>query len=46
MPRRKKRAHELTDEETLKKLFPAKVRREAKEKALGSQKKSTKKDSN
>ncbi len=31
MPRRKKRAHELTDEETMKRLFPKKVRDELKE---------------
>jgi hypothetical protein len=30
MPRRKKRAHELTDEETMKRLFPKKVRDEMK----------------
>lgn len=31
MPRRKKRAHELTDEEAMKRLFPKKVRDELKE---------------
>jgi len=31
MPRRKKRAHELTDEETMKRLFPQKARDELKE---------------
>ena len=33
MPRRPKKARELTSEEALRKLFPAKVREEAKEKA-------------
>lgn len=33
MPRRPKKARELTSEEALRKLFPAKVRREAEEKA-------------
>jgi hypothetical protein len=42
MPRRKKKAHELTDEEAFKKMFPKKVRDEAKKSALESQKKSTK----
>ncbi|HEY8083182.1 MAG TPA: hypothetical protein VIE64_06455 [Solirubrobacterales bacterium] len=45
MPRRKKKARELTDEETMKKLFPKKVREEAKKTALDSQKLSSKKDS-
>lgn len=31
MPRRKKRAHELTDEEAMRRLFPKKVREELKE---------------
>jgi len=31
MPRRKKRAHELTDDEIMKRLFPKKVRDLAKE---------------
>ena len=31
MPRRKKRAHELTDDEMMKRLFPKKVRDLAKE---------------
>ncbi len=31
MPRRKKRAHELTDEEAMKRLFPKKAREELKE---------------
>jgi hypothetical protein len=31
MPRRKKRAYELTDEEMMKRLFPKKVRDLAKE---------------
>ena len=30
MPRRKRRAYELTDEETMKRLFPKKVREELK----------------
>ncbi len=30
MPRRKKRAHELTDEEAMKRLFPKKVRTSSK----------------
>jgi hypothetical protein len=42
MPRRKKKARELTDEEALKKLFPKKVREEAKKTALQSQKPSSK----
>ena len=46
MPRRKKKAHELTNEEAMKKMFPKKVRDEAKKAALESQKKATKKDSN
>ncbi len=33
MPRRKKRAHELTDEEAMKRLFPKKVRDTLKEAA-------------
>ena len=33
MPRRKKRAHELTDEEAMKRLFPKKVRDKLKETA-------------
>jgi len=45
MPRRKKKARELTDEETMKKLFPKKVRDEAKKTALDSKKPSSKKDS-
>lgn len=31
MPRRKKRAHELTDEEAMKRLFPKEVRDKLKE---------------
>jgi hypothetical protein len=46
MPRRKKKAIELTTDEAMKKMFPAKVRSEAKKAALESQKKATKKDSN
>jgi hypothetical protein len=33
MPRRKKRAHELTTEEAMKRLFPKKVREGAKQTA-------------
>lgn len=42
MPRRKKRAVELTDEELMKKLFPKAARDEVKKTALDSQKKPTK----
>ena len=42
MPRRKKKARELTDEELLKKLFPKPVRDEAKKTALESRKSSSK----
>jgi len=38
MPRRKKKARELTDEETMKKLFPKQVRESAKQTALDSRK--------
>jgi hypothetical protein len=38
MPRRKKPARELTDEDVMKKLFPKKVREEAKKTALESRK--------
>jgi hypothetical protein len=38
MPRRKKKARELTDEELLKKLFPKPVRDEAKKTAQESRK--------
>lgn len=38
MPRRKKRADELTTEEAMKRLFPKKVREEAKETAEKSRK--------
>jgi hypothetical protein len=41
MPRRKKKARELTDEETMKKLFPKKVREAAKKTALESRKPSS-----
>jgi hypothetical protein len=41
MPRRKKKARELTDEETMKKLFPKKVRETAKKTALESRKPSS-----
>ena len=39
MPRRKKKSRELTDDDVLKKLFPKKVREEAKKTALESRKK-------
>jgi hypothetical protein len=39
MPRRKKRAHELTTDEAMKRLFPKKVRDQAKETAVKSRKK-------
>jgi hypothetical protein len=42
VPRRKKKASELTDEETMKKLFPKKVREAAKKTALESRKASSK----
>jgi len=42
MPRRKKKSRELTDEDVMKKLFPKKVREEAKKTALESQKSSSK----
>ncbi len=45
MPRRRKKAHELTTEEAMRRLFPKALRDKAKEIALQSQKKSTKKDS-
>lgn len=46
MPRRKKKARELTDEETMRKLFPKKVREDAKKTALNSRKPPSTKDSN
>jgi hypothetical protein len=42
MPRRKKKARELTDEEVMKKLFPKPVREEAKKTAQESRKSSSK----
>jgi hypothetical protein len=45
MPRRKRKADELTTEEAMRRLFPKKLRDEAKRIALESRKKSTKKDS-
>ena len=39
MPRRKKRADELTTEEAMKRLFPKKVREEAKKTAQNARKK-------
>ncbi len=38
MPRRKKKAHELTDEEAIKKLFPKKVREVVKKEATSDSK--------
>ncbi len=38
MPRKKKKARELTDEDVMKKLFPKKVRETAKKTALDSRK--------
>jgi len=50
MPRRKKPAHELTDAEVLRKLYPKKVRdsakKEARKASKDGEKKNTKKDSN
>jgi len=45
MPRRKKKADELTTEEAMRRLFPKKLRDEAKRIALASRKKVIKKDS-
>ncbi len=42
MPRRKKKARELTDEDVMKKLFPKKVWESAKKTALESRKTSSK----
>lgn len=39
MPRKQKKARELTDEEAMRKLFPKKVRESAKKTALESRKK-------
>lgn len=39
MPRKKKPAREMTDEDVMRKLFPKKVRDEAKKTALDSRKK-------
>jgi hypothetical protein len=39
MPRRKKRAHELTTDEAMRRLFPKKVRDTAKETAEKARKK-------
>lgn len=41
MPRRKPKARELTDEDVLRKVFPKRVRDEAKKTALQSRKKSS-----
>ena len=49
VPRRKKRAHELTNEEALRRMFPkearAEARKEARKAASKKEKKSTKDDS-
>jgi hypothetical protein len=45
MPRRKKRPVELKTDEAMKKLFPKRVRDEAKKIALESEKKASKGDS-
>ena len=45
MPRRKKKPHELTTEETIKKLFPKKVIEKAREAADSNMKPSIKKKS-
>ena len=45
MPRRMKKADELTTEEAMRKLFPKKLRDEAKKIALESRKKPTKRHS-
>ena len=45
MPRRKKSARELTVDEAMRKMFPKKVREEAKKTALDSQKKDTREQS-
>jgi hypothetical protein len=42
VPRRKKKAREMTDEDVMKKLFPKKVREEAKKTAQESRKPSSK----
>jgi hypothetical protein len=42
VPRRKKKARELTDEDVMKKLFPKKVRESAKKTALESRNPSSK----
>lgn len=44
MPRRKKKAPELRNDEALRKMFPKKVRDTLRETALESEKKSTKKN--
>jgi len=41
VPRRKKKARELTDEDVMKKLFPKKVREVAKKTAVESRKPSS-----
>jgi hypothetical protein len=45
MPRRKKKADELTTEEAMRRLFPKKLRDEARRIALESRRKPTRKDS-
>jgi hypothetical protein len=44
MPRRKKRADELTNEEVMQRLFPKRVVTKVKEEAEKSSKKATKRD--
>lgn len=46
MPRAKKKPINMTTEEAMRKLFPKKVREEAKQTAVESQKKNTKGKSN
>ena len=46
MPRRKKKAAELPDQEAFKKMFPKKVREDAEKTAWRSRKKDTKKEPN
>ena len=45
MPRRKKKAEELTVDEAMRKMFPKQVREAAKKDALESRKKPTKEQS-
>ena len=45
MPRRKKKAAELSTQEVFRKMFPKKVREEAEKTALDSRKRTTREDS-